>query len=108
MYDTAYAMADRPEDVKIGVKSSAIGLGKYDVFVLSLLQIAVVVLLGYLGILLKFSWIYFVSILIAALLFVYQYYLIRDRIPTNCFKAFLNNQWVGVVIFLGIFFGFLY
>jgi 4-hydroxybenzoate polyprenyltransferase len=93
MYDTEYAMVDREDDIKIHVKSTAVLLGKYDVYCVGLLQLIILFLLFLTG--LKYSLIFI------ALLFSYQLYLIKDRKAKNCFKAFLNNQWVGLVIFLG-------
>lgn len=103
MYDTQYAMVDREDDLKINIKSTAILFGKYDVFIISLLQIIIILLLILLGIILKLGLAYFlISVLCSAILFLYQYYLISDRNPERCFKAFLNNQWVGLIILLGI------
>jgi len=93
MYDTEYAMADRADDLKIGLKSTAVLLGRYDILGIIILQTAIISLLVLLG--LKFF------VLLPGVLFLYQLYLIRQRKPENCFNAFLNNQWVGGVIFLG-------
>lgn len=93
MYDTEYAMVDRDDDVRIQVKSTAILFGKADVYVIGLLQFIIVGLLLITG--LRYS------LILIGILFSYQLYLIKNRQPDNCFKAFLNNQWVGVVIFLG-------
>ncbi len=103
MYDTQYAMVDREDDLNIKIKSTAILFGKYDVLIISLLQIIILILLTLLGIILKAGLVYFlISVCGSAVLFVYQYYLISDRNPERCFKAFLNNQWVGLIIFWGI------
>jgi len=103
MYDTQYAMVDREDDLKINIKSTAILFGKYDVLIISLLQILILILLMILGLILKSGLNYFlISILGSAVLFLVQYYLISDRNPDRCFKAFMNNQWVGLVILLGI------
>lgn len=105
MYDTQYAMVDREDDLKIKIKSTAILFGKYDILIISLLQIIILILLIILGLILKAGLAYFfISVFGSAALFLYQYYLISDRNPERCFKAFLNNQWVGVVILLGIVF----
>lgn len=103
LYDTEYAMADRTDDLKIGIKSTAIFFGKYDRIMIGLFQSVVILLLFFLGLLEKFSVIYFSAIVIAALLFLYQQFLISTREPKNCLRAFLNNQWVGLIIFVGIF-----
>jgi 4-hydroxybenzoate polyprenyltransferase len=102
MYDTQYAMVDREDDLKIGVKSTAILFGKYEVLIIGLLQLIIISLLMALGIILKFNLFYFITVLFSALLFAYQLYLISDRVAEQCFKAFLNNQWIGMMIFFGI------
>ncbi len=102
MYDTLYAMTDRADDIKIGVKSTAILFGTFDRVIVGCLQIASILLFINIGYLFHLEKIYFVSVMGAALLFGYQQWLIRDRNPAHCFKAFLNNNWVGAIIFLGI------
>lgn len=102
MYDTQYALADRQDDIKIGVKSTAILFGKADILIITLLQMAFLLLLALIGIWQKLAVPYFLALLIAAGLFAYQFYLIKDRDPSRCIAAFSNNQWVGLVIFLGI------
>lgn len=101
-YDTLYAMVDRDDDLKIGVRSTAILLGDYD-------RIAVLLLQGlfWLGMLLAGAmthsgWLYYVGLGVAAGLFLHQHRLIRDRERNACFQAFLNNHWVGLVVFLGV------
>lgn len=103
MYDTEYAMADRADDLKIGIKSTAIFFGKYDRVMIGIFQISVILLLFFFGLCEKFSVMYFIAIFIAALLFVYQQFLIATREPQKCLRAFINNQWVGFIVFLGIF-----
>lgn len=102
LYDTEYAMTDREDDLKIGVQSTAIFFGKYDSVVVGLLQIAVLVLLIVLGVYLNLLITYFIFLFAAMLLFFYQQYLMMTRDPQKCFQAFLNNHWVGLIIFLGI------
>jgi len=102
MYDTLYAMVDREDDIKIGVKSTAILFEKFDRVVVGLLQIFLIFLWWNIGALFHLSWHYFIALLGAALLFVYQQWLIRERDPAKCFQAFLNNHWVGMIIFIGI------
>ena len=104
MYDTIYAMVDREDDVHAGVKSTAILFGKYDVYIVGVLQIIVILLLLLLGMILHFGVVFYIAIFFASLLFIYQQYLIRERVPAKCFKAFLNNNWVGLVIFIGIYY----
>ncbi|HEV2614685.1 MAG TPA: 4-hydroxybenzoate octaprenyltransferase [Gammaproteobacteria bacterium] len=93
MYDTQYAMVDREDDIKLHVKSTAILLGKWDVYFIGLLQAVLLILLFITGLR--------VSLIVMGGLFGYQLYLIKNRDRQNCFKAFLNNQWVGLAIFLG-------
>ena len=101
-YDTMYAMADREEDIKIGVKSTAILFGKADKAIIATLQITALILLYWIGDNLKFNQIYFTGLLIAASLIIYQQWLIKDRKAGDCFQAFLNNNWFGATIFIGI------
>ncbi len=101
-YDTFYAMVDRDDDIKIGVKSSAILFGKYDLFITALLQIITLVLLALAAPLFLLGIFYYAALVIAAGLFVYQQWLVRKREREPCFAAFLNNNYVGMVICLGI------
>jgi 4-hydroxybenzoate polyprenyltransferase len=102
IYDTMYAMADRDDDVKIGVKSTAILFGRHDVFVISILMLIFMALLIMVGITFNLSSRYYLALVIVAGLFVSQLWLIRQRNPEHCLKAFLQNNAVGLVIFLGI------
>lgn len=102
MYDTQYAMTDRQDDLQIGLKSTAIVFGRYDRIIILLLQLVVLGLLCCIGSNLHLDLLFFLGLLAAIALFGYQQYLIKEREPAKCFKAFLNNQWVGLVIFLGI------
>jgi 4-hydroxybenzoate polyprenyltransferase len=101
-YDTEYAIVDRADDLKIGIKSTAILFGKYNQRIIGLFQGLSIALLCVLGLLLSLSLIYFMAIFVVFLLFVYQQRLLSDKDPKKCFQAFLNNQWVGLVVFLGI------
>lgn len=101
-YDTFYAMVDRDDDIQIGVKSTAILFGRYDRLMTGLLQSIVIVLLIGVGWAFDLAYWYFLSLIATALLFVYQQYLIRHRDRDLCFNAFLNNHWVGGIIFCGI------
>lgn len=101
-YDTEYAMVDRQDDLKIGVKSTAILFGQYDKLIIALLQISAVIILLIVGIINRLSIVFFGSLLIACGLFIYQQLLIKDRNRACCFKAFLNNNYVGLSIFIGI------
>ncbi|MCX4026547.1 4-hydroxybenzoate octaprenyltransferase [Endozoicomonas sp. SM1973] len=101
-YDTAYAMVDRDDDLKIGVKSTAILFGKADKLMIGLLQIITLALLSGVGYLFQRGWLFFIGIGLMAGLFIYQQYLIKDRDRSQCFKAFLNNHWAGMFVFVGI------
>lgn len=102
-YDTQYAMVDREDDQRIRIKSTALLFGKHDCLIVALIQINIIILLLVLGIVLKLAVYYYVSLAIAIGMFVYQYFLTKTRSPSNCFKAFLNNQWIGMIIFFGLF-----
>ena len=101
-YDTAYAMVDREDDIKVGIKSSAILFGRYDRLIVGILQSASLLMLYLAGEAFGLGVYYNSSLVIAAVLFGYQHYLIRDRAPDACFKAFLHNNWVGMAVFLGV------
>lgn len=102
-YDTMYAMVDRDDDLKIGVKSTAILFGKHDIRIIGFLQVMVLAILFTVGDMLAFGWPYQLCLVIVAALFTYQQILIKDRNREKCFHAFLNNHYVGLVVFLGIF-----
>lgn len=99
-YDTQYAMVDRDDDLRIGVKSTAILFAQYDNKIISLLQIITLLLLGAVGHLAQLHHSYFVVLGFATLLFIYQCRLIKDRERESCFKAFLNNNYFGAMVFL--------
>lgn len=101
-YDTMYAMADREEDIKIGVKSTAILFGPLDKFAIGLMQLLVIVCLILIGMNAKLSWAYYAGVSVGLGFFIYQQALIKHRFADRCFFAFLNNQYFGLVIFLGI------
>ncbi len=102
-YDTQYAMVDRDDDLRIGIKSTAILFGELDTLINAVLQILALVGLLFVGAKLSLGWFYYLGLVGAAGLFVYQYRLTRTRDRDGCFKAFLNNHWVGMTIFAGIF-----
>ena len=104
MYDTLYAMVDRTDDIKVGVKSTAILFGNYDRLMIALFQIIFLLVLLQVGYLFTLGSNFFIALFFVALLFCYQQWLIRNRDREQCFKAFLNNNWVGLIIFLGILF----
>ncbi len=102
-YDTMYGMVDRDDDVKIGVKSTAILFGRYDKRIIAFLQLMTLALLLTVGELQAFGWPYQLALVICAGFFTYQQMLIVNREREACFQAFLNNHWVGLIIFIGIY-----
>ena len=101
-YDTIYGMVDRKDDIKIGVKSTAILFGTADRLIIGVLQVFVLLGLISIGVQNDLRYWYFCSIGLVALFFVYQQLLIRYRRPHDCFDAFLNNNYVGLIILIGI------
>nr|WP_274522363.1 4-hydroxybenzoate octaprenyltransferase [Ectothiorhodospira mobilis] len=101
-YDTMYAMVDRADDLKIGVKSSAILFGEADRGIIGALQALVLLGLLLLGQQAGLGLWYHLGLTLAAALALYQQYLIHDRMPADCFRAFLNNNWFGAAVFLGL------
>lgn len=101
-YDTQYAMADKPDDIKIGVKSTAIFLGRFDKLLIVSMQAFAMTLWVSIGWKLNLNIAYYAGISIAIILMIYQYQLIRFRDRGNCIKAFKNNHWVGMALFLGM------
>ena len=101
-YDTMYAMVDREDDLQIGVKSTAILFGEADKLIIGAIQATFILTMMIIGGKLELGMFYYIGLSIATALLAYQQYLIRDREPDQCFKAFLNNNWVGLAIFTGI------
>ncbi len=101
-YDTMYAMVDRDDDLRIGVKSTAIAFGENDKRIILFLQLMTLALLFTVGDILAFGWPYQLSLVIAAGFFSYQQLLISARERDRCFQAFLNNHYVGLVVFVGV------
>jgi 4-hydroxybenzoate polyprenyltransferase len=106
-YDTAYAIVDKPDDLKIGIKTSAITLGQYDVTGVMVCHALFVALMVYIGQLQSMGMAYYAGLLVATGLMGYQYTLIRNRDRALCFKAFLHNNYVGMAVFTGIALDFL-
>ena len=101
-YDTMYSMVDRDDDLKIGIKSSAILFGEYDRAMVGLFQFLFILTLCLVGIDLEFSTIYYFALALASLFLLYEQLLIVYRLPEYCFRAFLHNHWVGAIVFAGI------
>ena len=104
IYDTMYAMADRDDDLKIGIKSSAIILGKYDIYIIAILQIILLLLLLKISEIYSLGYFFYLSIIVCGFIMIYHQSLINKREKDQCFKAFLNNHYIGMVIFIGIVF----
>jgi len=101
-YDTFYAMADRKDDLKAGVKSTAILFGDDDRMIIGVLQVSVLMVMLLIGSQLSMSFSYYLGIIIAAVLFVYQQNISKRKDAAQCMHAFLNNNWVGAALFAGI------
>lgn len=101
VYDTQYAMVDRNDDLKIGVKSTAILFGRFDKMIIGILQLVMILMLLWIGLMVNLSGIFYWSLLLAGALFVYQQRLMADRERDPCFQAFMNNNYVGFILFLG-------
>ncbi|MBP6058776.1 MAG: 4-hydroxybenzoate octaprenyltransferase [Nitrosomonas sp.] len=106
-YDTAYAMVDKPDDLKIGIKTSAITFGRFDVLGVMLCHACFIMIMMVIGQLQQMNLAYYAGLVVVTGLVMYQYTLIRNRDRALCFKAFLHNNWVGLVVFAGIAFDFL-
>ncbi len=102
IYDTFYAMVDREDDKKIGVKSTAILFGEVDLFVIAGLQVLMLFALVLIGYRAELGFWYYLSVAVAAALMGWHQWLARDRQPAGCFAAFLNNHLIGMVVFIGI------
>ena len=101
-YDTEYAMVDRKDDLIIGIRSTAITFGRFDVALILCFYIAMLAMMAYVGHLLNVHWPYHVSLIGALGVVFYHYQLIKHREEAGCFKAFLHNNWLGAVLFVGI------
>ena len=101
-YDTEYAMVDRDDDARIGIRTSALTLGRWDVAAVMASYVVMLALLTTLGLQLTLGWPYFLGLVVAGAMMLYHWRLIRSRSREGCFKAFLHNNWVGGAIFAGI------
>jgi 4-hydroxybenzoate polyprenyltransferase len=101
-YDTQYAMVDRDDDLNIGVKSTAILFGRYDVVWIAVLQLVTLGSLGMVGLLLSLPMVYWVSLIVVFGMFLYHQRLLKDRERDACFRAFIHNHWAGFVVWLGL------
>ncbi len=101
-YDTLYAMVDRDDDVKIGIKSTAILFGRHDKLIVGILQVLVLALMATVGWLNGLGWAFYASVAVAGALFIWQQKLVVHRDRDACFKAFLNNNYVGLALFVGL------
>jgi 4-hydroxybenzoate polyprenyltransferase len=101
-YDTEYAMVDRDDDAKLGMRTSALALGRFDVAGVLLAYAGMLALLGGVGVMARLGWPYYAGLAVAAVLMGYHFTLIRGRSREGCFAAFRHNNWVGAVVFAGI------
>jgi 4-hydroxybenzoate polyprenyltransferase len=101
-YDTEYAMVDRDDDLKLGIRTAAITLGRHDVAGVVAAYAATLAILAYVGVRERLAWPYYAGLVVAAGMMLYHYRLIRGRGRDGCFKAFLHNNWVGAAVFGGI------
>ncbi|MCB1896102.1 MAG: 4-hydroxybenzoate octaprenyltransferase [Zoogloeaceae bacterium] len=101
-YDTEYAMVDRPDDLKIGIRTSAITFGRFDVAAVMTCYVATLALMAWVGVAAGRGWLYFGGLAVASVIAGYHFTLIRDRDRALCFKAFLHNNWLGGAIFAGL------
>jgi 4-hydroxybenzoate polyprenyltransferase len=101
-YDTEYAMVDREDDLKIGLRTAAITFGRYDVVAIMFFYACTLFLLAWAGVLADLDELYYIGLMAAALIALYHFTLIRKRQPAGCFKAFNHNNWFGAAIFIGL------
>jgi len=102
VYDTMYAMVDKEDDLKIGIKSTAILFGDKDREILAILQLVILLLMVQVGRMQGLSWVYYVTLFCASVFFIYQQKLIFHRDKADCFKAFLNSNYFGLTVFIGL------
>jgi 4-hydroxybenzoate polyprenyltransferase len=105
-YDTEYAMVDRDDDRRLGIRTSALTLGRWDVAAVMASYACMLALLAWTGVRLQLGWPFHAGLAAAGAMMVYHWFLIRDRSREGCFKAFMHNNWVGGAIFAGIVFSY--
>ena len=105
-YDTEYAMVDRDDDIHLGIQSSALLFGKYDVSAVMACYGISLIMFSVIGRIVGLGWIFYAGLLVAAIISLYHYMLIKHRSRDACFAAFLHNNWFGVAVFAGIFFDY--
>jgi 4-hydroxybenzoate polyprenyltransferase len=105
-YDTEYAMVDRDDDVKIGIKTTALLFGRHDVAMVMFCYLAMLVILTGIGKVIGLGWPYFTGLALACGIALFHYMLIRKREREQCFKAFLHNNWLGFTVFCGVMFDY--
>ena len=103
VYDTIYAMVDREDDLKIGIKSTAILFDDADRTIIAIIQVLALAALAIVGKQASLNFVYYFCLILGGCLFVYQSYLIKNREPEKCMQAFLNNNWFGLIVFIGLF-----
>lgn len=101
-YDTEYAMVDREDDLKIGIRTSAITFGRYDVAAVMFCYVMALLLLAWVGWRERLGMFFYTGLCVAGIIAVYHYTIIRKRDPARCFKAFLHNNWFGAAVFCGL------
>jgi 4-hydroxybenzoate polyprenyltransferase len=101
-YDTEYAMVDRDDDLRIGIKTSAITLGRFDVAAVMVFYAAFLAIWAGAGVALGYGWPYFAGLIVAAAIGAWHFTLIRTRTREGCFRAFRLNHWLGFAVFAGI------
>lgn len=106
-YDTIYAMVDREDDLKLGVKSTAIWFGSYDVLAVAAVLICVILIMAAAGFSVSLGSLYFVGLGVGAMVVIWQLWLIRNRDPADCYRAFLLSNYMGLAIFIGLFLDYL-
>jgi len=102
IYDTEYAMVDRDDDKHLPIRSTALLFDRFDRLIIAIIQVTMIVLLCIVGEQFQLQFSYFVGVAVASVLFVYQQWLIRQRQRESCFRAFKNNVWVGLSLWLGL------